>query len=174
MNIFFTLMLFFEAFKERLPDGPTNMYQCMDYRTITNKVSEQWQLQTECRTDDDTGIRYYEFDDDVYYCVAMGDAYGEVIGDTWAVTLKCGTTFNVIRSEFKDKYGVFNNFFGHPCKNYDEQDCTNVLEFVVDIDCVPHEAKIAGTMSKLDCFGGLYGDGGNIIKIEYTGRKWGA
>lgn len=174
MNIFFTLMLFFEAFKERLPNGPTNMYQYMDYRTITNKLSEQRQLQTECRTDDDTGIRYYEFDDDVYYCVAMGDAYGEIIGDTWAVTLKCGTTFNVIRSEFKDEYGVFNNFFGHPCRNYDEQECTNVLEFVVDIDCVPDNVKLAGTMSKLDCFGGLYGDGGNIIKIEYTGRKWGA
>lgn len=38
--------------KERLPDGDTNTYRCMDYRTITNHKSVQWALQEECFTDE--------------------------------------------------------------------------------------------------------------------------
>ena len=150
--------------KEAIPDGATNMYQCMDYRKITNKQSEQWRLQEQCITNATNGIREYGG----YYTVAMAANYGRQIGDCWRVTLNNGNGFYIMLGDFKDD-GKDPYRMGDPCKNYDEQDCTNVIEFIVDMDAVPNEVVKAGTMSKLDYFGGLNGNGGNIAKLEYLG-----
>lgn len=151
--------------KERLPYGMTNTIRFMDYRKITDETTAQYRLQQECTTDSQ-GIRRYGD----YICVALGSAYGQDIGDTWHVTLKCGAEFDIIYAEHKDD-GV-TDFFGHDDVNYDEQDCTNVIEFVVDEEKIPSAVEIAGTFTKLDYFGGLYGDGANIIEMKYTGRVW--
>lgn len=152
--------------KERLPLAITNTIRGMDYRKITNKKSDQYALQKNCYSNE-IGIRMY----DKYYCTALGSAYGRDIGDTWHVTLECGTEFDIIYAEYKDD-GTDPNFFGHPDKNYDKENCINVLEFVMDVDFVSREVMLAGTFTKLDIFGGLYGHGGNIVKMEYTGRVW--
>lgn len=159
--------------KDRLPKGATNMFMGMSYRKITDTKSQQYRLQQECYTADLTGIRCYKSGDKMYYCAALGGAYGIDIGDTWRVTLKNGTRFNIIHAEFK--HPIDNpdpNDFGHKCRNYDGQDCTNVIEFVFDDEKIPPEVIEAGTFSKLDYFGGLNGDGGNIIEMQYTGRVW--
>lgn len=153
--------------KERLPDAITNTYRCMDYRKITNTRSEQYALQLECYNGD-YGIREYKG----YYCAALGSAYGRDIGDTWHVTLQCGTEFDIILADYKDDGTT--DFFGHADKNYDGEDCINIIEFVVDMDYVPSYVKQAGTMSAQPYFGRLYGHGGNIVKMEYTGRVWSA
>lgn len=158
--------------KERLTEGKTNTLRFMDYRTITDKTSQQYKLQEVCDTNYDTGIRAYyipETETD-YYCVALGSAYGQDIGDTWEVTLQNGQRFNIILAECKDDGKV--ERFGDPDKNHDGYFCTNVIEFVTDQDYMPSSVISAGTYTVLGHFGGLYGNGGNIVKMEYRGRVW--
>lgn len=167
--------------KERLPETEyTNMFRYMDYQKITDKTSPQWELQQVCTTSGLMGIRQYKedlcADNRVYgsinwYCVALGSAYGCEIGDTWKVTLECGTTINIILAENKDD-GSNGESFGDPDVNYDGYFCTNVIEFVVDEDKIPFAVKDKGTFSVLGYYGGLHGKGGNIVKMEYTGRVW--
>lgn len=156
--------------KERLPYGMTNTLRFMDYQKITDTTSIQYRLQEDCDTDVDSGIRVYYINGTDYYCAALGSAYGRDIGDTWKVTLDCGTEFNIILSDFKDDGTT--DYFGQPDKNYDGEPCTSVIEFVVDNDYIPSSVKSAGTYTVLGGFGGLYGKGGNIIEMKYLGRVW--
>lgn len=155
--------------KERLPQGDTNMFCCMDWRKITDTKSVQYTLQSECVTNS-VGLRIYAKDDTSYFTVALGSAYGRDIGDAWTVTLNNGTQFNIMLGDFKDD-GT-QEFFGHPCKNYDDEYCTNVIEFIIHTESIPDRVKTAGTFTALDIFGGLEGDGGNIYKLDYLGRVW--
>lgn len=151
--------------KERLPAGMTNTIRYMDYRKITNITSAQYRLQQECTTDYQ-GIRRYGN----YICVALGSAYGRDLGDTWKVTLKNGTSFKIILAEYKDNGST--DCFGHPDINYEKQDCINVIEFIVELSKVPESVRKAGTFTAMDWYGGLDGDGGNIVRMEYLGREW--
>lgn len=158
--------------KERLPKGHTNMFMGMPFRKITDKSSDQYALQQECSTHVFSGIRIFE-KEGCYFCVALGTAYGTDIGDTWKVTLRNGSEFKIILAEYKhDITDPDPMDFGDPCHNYDEQDCTNVLEFIYAENIIPDCVLQAGTFTELDFFGGKYGDGGDIVKMEYTGRKW--
>lgn len=155
--------------KERLPEEPTNMFCYMDYKKLKDQTANQYWFQQECSTND-MGIRTYQVDNTIYFCAALGSAYGQDIGDTWRVTLNNGMSFNIILADCKgDDAG---NEFGHETINYDNQPCLNVIEFVVDSDYMSQNVKDAGTFGRLDIFGGLHGTGGNIAKMEYTGRVW--
>lgn len=159
--------------KDRLPKGHTNMFMGMPYDLITDRNSDQYALQKECFSGRATGIRTYDSGEEGYYCAALGGAYGTDIGDTWHVTLKNGSEFNIILAEYK--HPIDNpdpNDFGDPCKNYDGEDCTNVIEFIYDKERIHTKVMNVGTFSALDFFGGIEGDGGDILKIEYTGRVW--
>lgn len=157
---------------ERLPDLPTNFYPAEYTTAITNTLSEQYKLQQLCHTEIGTGLRYYYDGAEEYYTVAMGGAYGDTIGDAWRVTLKCGSVFNVMRGDFKHALPAEPDDFGDICRNYDKQLCMCVLEFITDKAAMPRSLKDAGGFHALDFFGGLYGDGGNIVKMEYLGRRW--
>jgi len=163
-----------EAESKLLPDGiATNMFTCEPNKFHPN--SEQAMLQEECFTDVNTGIRYCLIDGKRYFCAAMATAYGIEIGHTYNITLQNGYNFDVIMGDFKhpiDK--VRPDDFGDICPagNYDGEDAICILEFIVDMAYVPKAVKEAGTMSALETFGGLYGNGGNIIEIVDTGRKW--
>lgn len=161
--------------KERLPAGHTNVISGMPYTAITNHASEQWKLQCDENTfTGDYGIRCYSDNERVYFLAAMGSAYGRTIGDAFRVTLKCGTVMYVMLAEYKDD-GTDPNFFGHPAPNYDEEIATCILEFIYDpekIDAKVRGENGSGTFTVFDEFGGLYGDGGDIVKIEYLGRRW--
>lgn len=155
----------------KLPEGDTNMFCCMDYRKLTNTKSDQYQLQLECFTGEETGIRVYHDGEKLYYSVAMGSAYSRTIGDAFEITLENGNVFNVVLGDFKDD-GTF-ICFGHPCKNYDGHDCTCVVEFIVDMERVPDNVVKAGTFSTMEKFGGLHGTGGNIKSIKPLGNVLG-
>ncbi len=156
--------------KERLPYGMTNTLRFMDYKKITDKNSIQYRLQEDCDTDVDSGIRVYYVNGTDYYCAALGSAYGRDIGDTWHVTLACGTEFDIILAEFKDDGTT--DYFGQPDKNYDGDPCTSVIEFVTDEDYMPSAVLSAGTYTVFGSLGGLHGKGGNIIEMRYLGRVW--
>lgn len=172
-----------------LPVGHTNTYRCEPYmifdkydedeETPIYKIafhpkSEQYRLQQDCYTDYKTGIRIYNVHNcERYYCAAMAGAYGTDIGHAYKVKLKCGTEFNVILADFKHPIdNVRDDDYGDADTNYDGQPTTSVIEFIVDMEFVPDKVKQAGTMSALDIFGGLYGDGGDIVSIEDLGKVW--
>jgi len=156
--------------KERLPEGHTNVISGMPYTTITDKKSEQWALQLQAYTGK-YGIRCYFDGDHIYFLAAMGSAYGRTIGDSFRVTLRCGTEFYVMLAEYKDD-GSDPNFFGHPTTHADGYDVTCVLEFIYDAEHINSKALQAGNFCNIECFGGLHGYGGDIVKIERLGRVW--
>lgn len=146
-----------------LPDTPTNMYFCMDENKLTCETSYQYQLQTSGKLYvGDYGIQtYIDDDDNQYFMVALGGYFGENIGNTWKVTLENGSSFNIMQGDCKA-----NMWYGHPCTNYDGEECTNIIEFIVDMDYVPDKVLASGTMSSVDYFNA------NIKSMEYTGRVW--
>lgn len=156
-----------------LPSGiSTNMYCCEPYdKFVVN--SEQAMLQEDCFTDTQTGIRYYLLDGKKYLCAAMATAYGTEIGWTYSVHLKNGYDFDVIVADFKhDISAPRADDYGDTTENYDGAAAICIIEFVVDMAFLPRAVKDAGTMSALEQFGGLYGNGGNIVEINDTGRIW--
>lgn len=160
--------------KDRLPeDISTNMFRCEDYRKLNVVNSEQYKLQQECMTDLHTGIRFLCEDGEEYLCAALGTAYGITIGDAWQVTLKCGSQFNIIMADFKHPIdNIDPEDFGDNDLNYDGYRCINVIEFVCDLNISPKAVIDAGTMSMLPEFGGIRGDGADIVSMKYLGRKW--
>lgn len=156
-----------------LPDGHTNTYRCEDYR-LFRQDSDQYRLQRECYTSETTGIRIYHKNGNKYLCAAMATAYGTQIGRAYRIQLRNGVYYNIIVGDFKHPIdNVQPDDYGDPDINYDGEPTTSVVEFIVDMDAVPNEVKQAGTMSALDEFGGLFGDGGDIVEIVDLGRVWG-
>lgn len=151
---------------------PTNTYRCEDYSGFAQN-SEQNMLQDDCFTDEATGIRYYIDDAGIWYCAALAGAYGTEIGHCYTFKLANGYFIHVIQADFKhDISSPRSDDYGDDDVNYDGEKCINVIEFVVDMDKIPASVKQAGTMSALDEFGGLYGDGGNIVNVIDEGRRW--
>ena len=172
---------------ERLPANiATNRYDCMGDKFPDG--TQQAKLQAECKTDPETGIKYWtDGAGNRYYCAAMGAAYGIDIGRCFIVTLECGYSFGVILAEYQhditaadpDDFGemYYRDRNGeilpdHPLVNYDDQPVCHVLEFVCDMRAVSYEVRRAGGMHALAKFGGKYGTGGNIVKIQHRGRLW--
>lgn len=151
--------------KERIPPGNTDWYALEPYTAIDNERSSQYALQQMCSTGLSTGIRIYEDSEgELYYCAALGSAYGRDIGDAWEVTLDNGESFRIIYADYKDDGKT--EFFGHPCRNARKKPCTNVIEFIVDWEKLPSEVRERGSMSKLDWCDG------NIIEMKHLGRVW--
>lgn len=151
-----------------LPEGVhTNIFRCEPYTFAAG--SDQQKLQERCETDPETGIRRYG----EWYCAALAGAYGIEIGHCYTFTLANGTVIPVILSDFKHPIdNIRSNDYGDSDVNYLGDDCICVIEFVVDMNAIPEGVKMSGTMSVLNMFGGLYSYGGDIVKIEYLGRKW--
>ena len=75
-------------------------------------------------------------------------------------------------AECKYWRSIPDTIYGTSCTNYDGQDAVCLFEFVVDWTKLPRIVKDAGTFTVLPQFGGLYGDGGNIVKLTKIGRWW--
>lgn len=157
---------------DRLPEGLTNTYRCEDWHYFDDPASEQWKLQQVCLTDMETGIRFYEKDGKQYMCAALATAYGITIGSGFEITLENGEVFNIIHADYKhDITEARADDFGDHDKNYKGEKTTSVIEFVYDEKVAPDIVNQRGGMF-IDRFGGLYGIGGNIVKIIYEGRVW--
>lgn len=157
-----------------LPYGtPTNFFCCEPHSRF-NKSSAQYRLQQECMTEPETGLRVYiDKNGKRYYTAALAGAYGTEIGRAYAVKLQNGTRFNVILGDYKHPIDDARaDDYGDWAVNYDGEDVLCVIEFIADMALIPRICKDAGTMSALEMFGGLYGHGGDIIKITYLGKVW--
>lgn len=149
-----------------VPKGPTNMFCFMDYKKLTNKTSSQYRFQrNENVYTNEYGIRTYKFEDKEYYMAALGEAYGLDKGLGYLITLDNGHEFYIVSADTKG--GVK---YGHKCKNYDGQETTNVIEFIVDIDKISKRTKDLGTFSYQNDI--LPQFNGNIKRIEMIGKVW--
>ena len=149
----------------------TNMFRCEPYKFA--KGSQQAMLQEKCKTDPETGIRYYDDGHTKWLCAALAGAYGTEIGHAYMFTLANGEVIPVIMSDFKHPIDdVQADDYGDVDRNYLGDDCINVIEFVVDVDVIPTEVNQAGTMTALDRIGGLYSYDGDIIDVKDEGRVW--
>lgn len=149
----------------------TNMFRCEPYRFA--KGSQQAMLQERCRTDAETGIRYYDDGRTMWLCAALAGSFGTEIGHAYMFTLANGEVIPVIMSDFKHPIdNVRAADYGDVDRNYLGDDCINVIEFVVDMNEIPQVVKQAGTMSALDRFGGLYSYDGDIVDVKDEGRVW--
>lgn len=142
-----------------LPDLPTNMKFCVDYRWYGIEDTPHNRMQNLSYTDD-KGCRRYNND----YCVALGSFYSKRIGDRFEVTLDNGNVFTVITGDMKaDCDTDITNMYA-PCINYDNENCANVLEFIVDDKAVSNDMYAYGSLDYHEEFKG------NIVKMVYLGR----
>lgn len=138
-----------------IPDGLTNCYMYMDYRTLTDYSSRQYQLQYDGNAwIDNDGFRRYN----TYYMVAMGSVYGD-IGDTLRVWTDEGNVYDVIIGDIKGTDAIYYDYYDswyHVCGDSRK----NVVEFIVQTEYLPSEVILHG-----DC-GVLENIGGNVVRIE--------
>lgn len=125
-----------EAFLPETKDSSFKSY--MDYRTITDSTSRQWQLQQEAYTDEN-GIR--KVGD--YYCVALGSGISSEIGEKFEICFDTGQIIKVILADQKaDRHTDATNTF------LDLGDGRiNVIEFVVETEIMPEIVQVMGDIS---------------------------
>ena len=153
------------ATKYEVPED-TNFYCCMDYRAITDTSSDQWKLQEDCFTDI-CGFRcYIDAKGECYYTVGTTFYYSENIGDTFKVTFENGNSIKVMVGDFKNPIHTVNKYGTQHYNFIDKKYCTNVIEFIVDMDNLPSKVKDWGTLTAIDFFDS------EIQSIEFLGNKW--
>lgn len=135
-----------------VPEGDTSFKAYMDYRTITNTSTPQYDLQKRCYTDCD-GFRRQTDD----YVVALGSYYSTEIGDRFEITLDTGVTFTAILGDQKADCDTDDLNQYTPIGSDNKK---NVVEFVVDADQISKKSRMLGDMSN------SYGFTGNIISIR--------
>lgn len=136
-----------------VPTGDTSFKSYMDYRTITNTRSKQYDIQQHSKTDAD-GLRYYGS----YYVVALGTFYSDTIGTRVRITLDTGVQFYAIVGDIKANCDTDKTNRYSPMA----EGRKNVVEFIVDTDVLDRKAKMMGDISYVE------GDEfkGNVTKIE--------
>lgn len=139
-----------------IPWGSTDSYMFLDYRTLTNIASAQYELQQDAWTDSQGFRRYGD-----YYMVAMGTYYGYV-GDTFRITTDRGNCYDVIIGDCKGFDAVSYDGY-HSWYHVAGDNKLNIIEFIVDTYCLDGYALTMGNCGVLDNIGG------NIISIEKLG-----
>lgn len=141
-----------------LPDLPTRVKACTDYRCYNIPSTPHWRLQ-QCAWTDEYGLR--RFNDD--YIVGLGTYYSTDIGDRFEITLDTGRVFTIILGDNKADCDTDKTNRYKPCSYYNPEDA-NVLEFIADFDVMPDWVYARGTIDCLDDFSG------NIAQMKYIGR----
>ena len=116
-----------------VPNEESGAKRYMDYHSITNKNSVQWQMQLKAWTDG-YGFRRYGN----AYMVAMGTYYAKECGKTFRITLQNGFTFDAIIGDIKRDCDT-------DAKNQHRNG--NVVEFIVDTTKIPTLSKKMGDVS---------------------------
>ena len=135
------ISLTYTAFNTPNIDSSFKTY--MDYRTITNKESNQYKLIQSYGWCDENGFMRTSGEKDLgiaedYYMIALGSYYGKHIGTKYKITTDTGKIFYGILSDQKaDKdtnstkqYSIYNN---------------DVIEFIVDVKRLNKNVKIMGS-----------------------------
>lgn len=106
----------------------------MSYKAVSSS-SAQGKLQARATTDKKTGIRKV----DGRYCVALGSYYCKKIGTKFDLVMSNGSVVKCILADQKANADT-------DSKNQKTPD-GSIAEFLVDMNRIPHKAKIMGNMS---------------------------
>jgi hypothetical protein len=118
-------------------DTPSNdsFKSYMDYRTITDKTSEQYKLQQEQAYTEWHGIRMV----DDRYCVAVGSYYTTTIGQKIDVILENGNVIPCIVADLKKDI--------HTDSTNRQNPNGSIVEFIVDCDVLNQKIQKSGDIS---------------------------
>lgn len=126
----------FEVYK--IPNT-TGFKSYMDFRTITDKTSNQYKIQSTYAYTGNYGIRMVND----RYCIALGTYYGAEVGQYVDLVLENDVIIHCVLAEIKaDEHTDSNNIITL------HNGCAT--EFVVDSDMLVHNVKIIGDISYSD------------------------
>lgn len=112
----------------------------MDYRTITNKNSNQYKLLVSAISDENGLMRI-----DNFVCVATGSKYGS-IGDKMKITLDNGNIFYAIKADQKSD--------AHTINGTVDKTNRSAVEFIINKNNLNRDIKRMGTVSVLEEYKG--------------------
>ena len=137
-----------------LPDVNTEFKTYMDYRTITDTSSAQYDLQQHAYTDSQ-GIR--RVDGDV--CVALGTAYADSCGERFEITLDSGNSFTAVVGDIKADCHT------DPSNRYVElwEGHGDMVEFIVETEKLDDTVRIMGSVGEYEKYSGSVT---SIVPIE--------
>lgn len=134
-----------------LPNERNDFFTYMDYRTITDKTTDQYAMQQKAWTNSQ-GIRCVEND----VCISLGSYFGTKIGTRYEITLDTGYTFTAVLADCKaDEHTDVTNCYKQVSDNK-----VNIIEFIVDTDRIDTNVKTSGNI------GNYYNYNGQIISIQ--------
>ena len=123
----------------------------MDYRTITNTTSQQYQLiHSDSIVVGNDGLLY----SGEYIGVALGSKFG-TIGDKFLITLNTGEQFKAIKVDEKSD--------SHTVDGCHHSNDGSVVEFVINIRLAQQSYPLAITMGNFDYIDKF---NGSVVKIE--------
>lgn len=126
-----------------VPNINSSFKSWMDYKTVTNKQSNQYKYITQYGWVDNQGFvrangdLEYGITDD-YYLIALGSYYGTTIGTKYRITTDTGNVFYGVLADCKadihtdssNRYNTWSN---------------NVVEFIVDSKILNKDVKLHGS-----------------------------
>lgn len=124
----------------QIPTIDTSFKAYMDYRTITNSASKQYELQQHAYTDE-YGFR--KIGD--LYMVAVGTYYAKECGKVFFVEFDTGEWIYVVVGDIKAN--VHTNSTNQFSFAGNSKELGNLLEFIVDTDVLSSDAKFQGDVS---------------------------
>ena len=159
INVIISILMLMNAVVCSVPDLPTDMKHYTDYRTYNIKGTAQYDLQ-QLATTDELGFRRYNND----YIVAMGSFYTSEVGDRFYIHQTNDVSYTVITGDQKaDIHTDPTNMYA-PCINYNDEECANVLEFIIDERVMENNCLNYGSVSYYEMFDA------DIDTIIYLGR----
>ncbi len=126
-------------------DIDTSFKSYMDYRTITDRGSDQYRLQQEAFTDSD-GIR--RVNDDV--CIAVGTAYAERCGIRFEITLDSGESFTAVAGDIKADRDTDSTNRYRPMSG----GMGDMVEFIVETDKLDPYVRKTGSIGTYEKYSG--------------------
>lgn len=144
-----------------VPDIDSSFKTYMDWRTITNKDSDQYKFLNTWGWCDENGFmraggeRDLGIPDD-YYMIALGSYYGTTIGTKYKITTNTGNVFYGVLVDCKDDADT-NSTHQYAYNN-------DIIEFIVDTRVLNKDVKVMGSAN---VFMSLNGKVASIERINF-------
>lgn len=142
-----------------LPSIPSDRKLGTDYREYNIKGTPHYRMQQLAYSDEQGCRRYGD-----YYIVGLGSTYANRIGETFEVELSTGVIFRIITGDMKADCDTDETNRYTPCMNYNNENCANIIEFIIDKEVMDAKAYQWGGVDYYDNFKG------DVVRMTYLGR----
>lgn len=144
-----------------VPEINSSFKTYMDYRTITDRTSPQYNFVNTWGWADNNGFMRANGESDLgitddYYMIALGSYYGTEIGSKYRITTNTGNVFYGVLCDQKDDR--------HTNSTHQYAGNNDVVEFIVDTRCLRSDVK---RMGSANVYMPLNGSIASIEKINF-------